>query len=335
MSESLAIESAAPAPRRRGIVLRLLAQAWAFVAIASLAGVWTGVVVRDRWEWSQLLWFVPVMPVGVVVLLMDLVRLGRTIRPRFGVSVAALVTIAFGIWHMIGGSPEPVTTNAPTIRVLQWNVLWGVLPNVWPTVASDIRAQGADIVILSESANRWQIADELAAHGIEHFVIRENPPRQPYTWRLVVASRWPVEFESLDDIPTGKAMRVRVEAPGRAIRILLVDGGSNPFELRRPRTEAVARMVDDCKANGTPIDFIAGDFNTPGCSVGFDALRATGWTFAEDSSGTWRGTFRWWWAPFWDIDHVIVSPDWAVRKSVYTSHEWLDHRGQVVDIGRR
>lgn len=312
-----------------------MAFAWTSIGIVLLLTAWTGVLLRDRWVWSQVLWFIPIVPIGAAVLLMDLARRGRALRPRFLLSIAALATIAFGIVRMIGGSPISVAGDAPSIRILHWNVLWGVLPKVWPTIASDIRAQEPDIVVLSESANRWQVADELAAHGIEHFVIRENEPRERYTWRLVVASRWPVEFESLDDIPTGKAMRVRVDAPGKPIRILLVDGGSHPLEARRPRIEAVAKIAERCELVGIPIDVIAGDFNTPASSVGFDLLRASNWSFAEDSSGTWRGTFRWPWFPAWDIDHVIVSPGWAVRKSVFTTHEWLDHRGQVVDIGRR
>jgi endonuclease/exonuclease/phosphatase (EEP) superfamily protein YafD len=301
--------------------------------IAALVLAWVGAVLRDRWVWSQVVWFVPIAPIAAAILVIDLLRRGRSVRPRFAVSALSLLTIVMGMTRMIGGSsPEPIAPGKPSVRVLHWNVLWGVLPKVWPTIADDIRAQSPDIVVLSEAANRWQIAEELAALGYQHFVLRENPPRKPYTWRLAVASRWPVEFEALTDIPTGKAMRVRVETPDGPFRILLVDGGSAPWEARRPRIEAVARLVEQSTKSGAPIDLVAGDFNTPGTSVGFDPLRAAGWRFASDYSGTWRGTFRWPWAPLWDIDHVIASPGWSVQTSVFTTHEWLDHRGQVVEM---
>ena len=68
-------------------------------------------------------------------------------------------------------------------------------------------------------------------------------------------------------------MSVTVPVRGTSLRILVVDGRSNPFHSRLPFLAAIAQMCRVASEQGRPFDVVAGDFNTPSQSVGFDALK--------------------------------------------------------------
>jgi endonuclease/exonuclease/phosphatase family metal-dependent hydrolase len=80
-----------------------------------------------------------------------------------------------------------------------------------------------------------------------------------------------------------------------------------------------------------PFDIVAGDFNTPSRSLGFDAFAAQGYALASRSAGGWRGTFpaR---LPIYDVDHVWISPAGRVGQCTLFNVPFTDHRGQVVRI---
>lgn len=305
-----------------------------------MVAVGLGVTLRDRFVWSQVLWFIPLGLAGASWLVVDLMRLGRTVRPRFAVSVVGLVAIGVWCFQMVGwrgwidDRDDRANAVAASMKILHWNVLWGGGPEIWPTTVERIEAIDADVVVVSECASLEMTERSFRGRGYEHVVLRESRPGERYPWRLAVVSRWPVEVEWLRTLPTGQAMGVRIDGPTGVVRVMVVDGGSKLLEARRPRIEAVARCIEEMKQTGHAVDFVAGDFNTPGRSMGFDDLRDEGWRFAGDFSGAWKGTFAYPRRVFWDIDHVIVSPTWSIRDVEFVSHPTLDHRGQWVEIAR-
>ncbi len=84
-----------------------------------------------------------------------------------------------------------------------------------------------------------------------------------------------------------------------------VMGGGGPFrnQSRLPFLGAIDQICRDAAGAGRSFDVVAGDFNTPSRSIGFDALTAQGYTLASRAASGWRGTFPAW-LPVYDIDHV-------------------------------
>ena len=123
-------------------------------------------------------------------------------------------------------------------------------------------------------------------------------------------------------------MSVTVEVRGRPIHILAVDGQSNPFRSRLPFLRAIATTCRAAAENGRPFDIVAGDFNTPSRSLGFDDLLGQGYRFASQSARGWRATFPAW-LPVYDIDHVLIGHGCRISWCALFNGPATDHRGQV------
>jgi endonuclease/exonuclease/phosphatase family metal-dependent hydrolase len=158
-----------------------------------------------------------------------------------------------------------------------------------------------------------------------------HDPASAYWFRLGVCSRWPLRSESPIPLPGGVAMSVTAEVRGRKLRLLLVDGRSNPWRSRLPFLRAIVQTCQDSAKAGRPIDVIAGDFNTPSRSIGFDALSAEGYTLAARSAAGWRATFPSW-LPIYDIDHVWLRSGLRIRSCSLFNSVYFDHRGQFVSL---
>jgi endonuclease/exonuclease/phosphatase (EEP) superfamily protein YafD len=161
--------------------------------------------------------------------------------------------------------------------------------------------------------------------------LSQNPYPTQYFYRLVVASRWPVTLEREWAIPTGRAMQAVVHASGGDVRVLVVDGESQPWHDRTPRLGAVAQILRDAALSGAPIDVVAGDFNSTRRSIGFDAIADAGFVSAGATSPGWRAT----WpsiCPLYDIDHLWVSNRWTIEAFERFANLVTDHRGQVSRI---
>ena len=126
-------------------------------------------------------------------------------------------------------------------------------------------------------------------------------------------------------------MSVTAEVRGRRLRLLCVDGQSNPFQSRLPFLVAITDLCRAASAAGRPFDLVVGDFNTPARSLGFDAMMDQGYTLASKSDAGWRGTFPSW-LPLYDIDHVWLARDLGLGSCTFFNGPHTDHRGQVVRI---
>lgn len=297
-----------------------------------------GYVARDRTVALALMLYLPLMPLGLAALVLDLARRGRSLPGcRFGLAAIGLAgAAASGNW-MIGHGPDPAPVlPGIEVRLLQWNVLWSGGRwwggRRWEAMAEEIGRQGPDVIVLSEAPPVPKIAD-LARRLGEHWswTTLENPPKSSYWCRLIVLSRWSTRLERREPIPSGSGMVVRVDRPGRAIRLLVVDGQSRPTRLRTPLLRGIASICDREADAGRPIDAVLGDFNSVSRSLGFDDLAraADGYRLASRRSRGWRGS----WpspCPIFDIDHVWVGAGARVLACELFSHYASDHRGQVV-----
>jgi endonuclease/exonuclease/phosphatase family metal-dependent hydrolase len=312
----------------------------AFGLVAIIAAGLLGQVIRDRSVPFAVLMYLPVLPACVAAVAMDLAGKGRALpRLRFAL---ALLGISGGIWvvlTMVGsGAIGKFELTDTEVTLLQWNVMWGGgpfrSPRTWAAQRAEITGRDPDIVILSElppAAWLEQLVDEMGPGadvvGIQH------DPLSPYWFRLAVCSRWPVRLDERIPLPGGVGMSVTVTVRDRPFRLLVVDGKSNPFHSRLPFVRAIAELCRAAEQDGHPFNAVAGDFNTPSRSIGFDAMRAQGYTLAGLSAAGWRGTFPAW-LPIYDIDHVWVNPGLRVRSTTLFNGPFSDHRGQFISALR-
>ncbi len=126
-------------------------------------------------------------------------------------------------------------------------------------------------------------------------------------------------------------MSVVAQVAGRTLRLLVVNGISSPTRSRLPFLAAIAETCRQAREQGRPFDFVLGDFNTPGRSLGFDAFDQQGYQLAGRSAAGWRATFPSW-LPVYDIDHVWLSPGQELASCSFSSGPYSDHRGQLVRV---
>lgn len=341
--------------RRHRVLRRVLTSA---VLVVMILGI-VGQLFRDRTAWLTWLFYLPLVPIGLWAVLQDLVFAGRSLpRLRFGLTAIGLIVAAGAAWPMIatgsgavrsadgeGGPPWPwdavkrsnvsLKSIRFLVRPLHWNVHWGGPTRTrsaatWDSLAADIVARNPDIVVLSEAPERhngW-VAGLARDQGWD-WVQCDHEPGSRYWYRLAVCCRWPVRIERHERVTNGYLMRVAIDLPGRPLRLLLVDGESNP---RLSRRALLADVLAACRAGdqaGEPIDLLAGDFNTPSRSIGFDPFPDAGYRLASRAAVGWRGTFPTL-CPLLDIDHVWVRRPLSVRECELFTNLETDHRGQVV-----
>ena len=108
-------------------------------------------------------------------------------------------------------------------------------------------------------------------------------------------------------LPGGMAMSVTCEVRGRRVRLLVVDGKSNPFVSRLPFLAGDRRSLPGRGGRGETVRRGGRRFQYAWPRIGFESLAAQGYTLASRSAAGWRGTFPSW-LPLYDIDHVWLGP---------------------------
>jgi endonuclease/exonuclease/phosphatase (EEP) superfamily protein YafD len=300
----------------------------------------TGQIVRDRTvEWA-LLMYIPLVPLGLWAIILDLVQIGRSLpRLRFGLSFMGLAILTWGTVSMMGFGGAEIQTEAKTqISVLHWNVYWGGRRNSWQLIRHEIEQRKPDIAILNEtpSKNRLtQLFNTLGGTTIMYEETRSNP--------LAVYSVWPLTFERYLKIKEADAMTVLVTVQGHPLRVLAIDSGRNMSNKlvirskavlprwRMPMLMDIVKTIETHHAIGQPIDIIAGDFNAISRSLGFDrfAEAGGGYFLASKFAWGWRGTWKSY-LPLFDLDHVWIHKRFQILRTELFTHQGSDHRGQLV-----
>jgi endonuclease/exonuclease/phosphatase family metal-dependent hydrolase len=309
-----------------------LSRAAFVLAVIGLSLALAGYLARDRWPALAGLTYLPLLPVGLAALAIAALP-GAPRRARLALAVASALSCLWALPSMLGWhAPQPLPQSAPDIvRLLQWNV-WGGGPTrhrTWVWSTETIVREAPDIVILSEAPRDYALARLTERLGPEWSSVHvQNRPQSDYWYKLVLASHWPVQLIREQAVTRGKTMLVEVAAPARSLRVLVVDGESDPTRDRGEMLRDVAEIVRAQARAGTPLDVLAGDFNAPSRSQGFDPIWNQGYQLAAASSRSWRATFPML-LPVLDIDHVLLRSPVAADCTFFSSLG-SDHRGQLV-----
>ncbi|MBL9140341.1 MAG: hypothetical protein JNK53_00620 [Phycisphaerae bacterium] len=301
---------------------------------AALAVAWMlGRVLRDQWNVSQVLFWIPA-PVALLcavaaIAAMRCARGGRTVRAAAWVCAAAAAwSLGHAAYYDVGwcaGSAAGAPTTSPQMAqaiVVHWN----------PRAPGDravecgtaLGSVHADILVLSNPGSmlRGSNASEWVPAG---WYARDQQ-------HVAVVSRWPIrELRVLvhpEGVPSEALWAAWAEVEdgtGGSIRMLIVDLPSNPRSARGDVVGAVKRGLAAHARLSAP-NLVMGDFNSVEGSVLFDVwpdMRAP----PPWRSCGWLGTFPRV-CPLWRIDWMLSAPRDAIER-----YETLDlgrglHRAQ-------
>lgn len=305
-----------------------------------------GQLVRDRTLFFAVLFYLPLILIGVWAILWDIIHKGKSLPIPFSMSFLGLVAIN---WMTIGmvGKETPLNghySNQKTLRLLQWNVRWGGKSyrkywsdsdhrRAWPILRKAIIQNNADIIVLNEPPQDKRL-DRLAKqlgegwHLIRHHHTTglEEDPRKRNT--MAILSHFPLQLDTLLDFYKGQGIVATVSYSNTPLRLLVVDGDRNLREVKIPFLADVKKAV-----NKFMPDIVAGDFNAPSHSVGFDGFEqlGTGYRLASRLSAVWRGSWIGF-LPLYDIDHVWLSQRLKHKQTTFLFSWVTDHRGQYIDF---
>lgn len=311
--------------------------------LVSLLG-FLGYLIRDpNVEWA-LLMYIPLIPLGIWAILLDMFLRGYSfLKFRYGLACLGLALILSEIFSMTGSFnlqrlPDPNTQ----ISLLHWNVRWG--GSNWASIRQDIEQRHPDILAISEPPSQSRVF-ELINHLNYYFLPSQEFSDAPF----VVCSKWPLKLEQILTIRKAEAMTVVVSTPQSSLRLLVIDGQRNMSSsvqlfsskiyipkalLPRSRTPMLIDMVEALAVHHAQkqlIDIVVGDFNALSRSLGFQPFTeiAGGYRLASTLSRGWRGTWPSW-MPLYDIDHVWVHKRFARISTELFTNFATDHRGQEV-----
>lgn len=305
----------------------------------------TGQIVRDRTvEWG-LLMYIPLLPLGLWTILLDLGQAGRALpRPRFGLTLIGLSLATWGSLSMIG-IKTPQVDSEPTSKItfLHWNVRWGGKgKGSWDIIRQDITQRHPDIMVLSETPSKFQLNQLVKSMGPQwNMIMYEETQSNP----LAVCSSGPLQFEQIVKIRNGVAMTVVATLQNQSLRVLAVDGNRNMStrlvvmskqvlpRWRIPMLNDIVQFLITSHNNGQPVDIIAGDFNAISHSLGFDAFAhaSGGYHLASQFSHHWRGTWKSY-LPLYDLDHIWLHKRFQIVGAKLFTNLVSDHRGQLVQF---
>lgn len=292
---------------------------WAYAnVLVVIATPWLiGQVFGDRYHLSGMCLFVPSPVVAVVLLGVALVSWLVTCR-RAALAAVLLaippIFVTLAVENRWSRAHTPAS-EGKTLRMVNWN-LWGGRQG-WHNIIAQLRAEKADIYVLSEAYSDVVVEAFLEALGPGYSVKRAHS--------LAVFARGTVVRPSRPRIK-GRAYLFHCSIDGQAISVLVADLPSLPTIYRAPFLRQVRSIADQTKP-----DLIVGDFNAPRRSVSLSRL-PEGYRHAYYEAGkgwsyTWPAQF-----PLWAIDQCIVGPRLqAVRYDLVTT-EFSDHRMQRLDF---
>ena len=230
-----------------------------------------------------------------------------------------------------GGDPVPLRTDAPRLRVLTYNMNFGVAGDRAGVDA--ITSAAPDIALLQETNDEWQaVLTGLYPH--ERF---QGPKSEWVAGGMAVLSKWPIK--SIEELTTTAgpffAWRIVVDAPGGPIQLVNVhlhppmDMQSGSWVVGYFSTRAVREQ--EAKDHIAKIDpslptIVAGDFNEEDEGRAIALFRARGFASAlprfRPDADTWQ----------WPVGATTLK--FRLDHVLYEEAKFTAIAADVVDKGR-
>ncbi|MFE9771291.1 endonuclease/exonuclease/phosphatase family protein [Streptomyces sp. NPDC005931] len=279
----------------------------------------------------QVIAFLPwlLVPTGVGLLLTLLAR-------RWTGAVWGVVLLGLLAWYIepYGRTGEPSGPPVADLRVLTSNVEFG---RGTPALVDAVRREKPDLVFVQECEYTCDatLRRELAAAYPHRRAVGGGGSEGS-----VILSRLPLR--PADGVPGTLGMPGAVaDVDGHAVRLQLAHPMPPlPGQVALWQRE-LGRLRDHAAADRTTPTVLAGDFNATQDHAAFRSILDTGLRDAArltgaDRTPTWPART----APFFgaQIDHVLVSEEFAARRAHFLDLADTDHRALVVDLtlhGRR
>ena len=321
---------AADAPRQRPGAIRSLA----LVLVPALAWC-VGLVLGDRFLWSQFLAWVPALLLAVGYLALSVLLLASAGRGanRGGRGAAALLSLLLGgalvawallVEHRPFAAGAPVPPSGPRLAIFHCNLHWPGREAA-PRVLTHLTALPQDLVVLSEPG--WLLLNNRGAE------LQRDGWNVLRVGRYAVLSRLPiVEARGLVQGRGVDVTLLRLDASPRGMGVLDVGLVDLPSRLWRPRMSSareVRSLLDELGA--PPLDMAIGDFNTTRGSPSLEALFPGLHSAWDDAGRGWSGSFPTV-LPLWHIDHLLLAPHLRAVDYALVDTGLTDHRAQVAVV---
>ncbi|MEX0868129.1 MAG: endonuclease/exonuclease/phosphatase family protein, partial [Nitriliruptoraceae bacterium] len=204
-------------------------------------------------------------------------------------------------------------------------------------LADELAALAPDLVVLNEVDRGWLTTGSrdtlrIVQRALGHDAI--FAPAADDVWGNALLTRYPWEEVDRSRLPQGRDAMPR----GQFSVLLTTELGSvavigthlshvdDRGDTRVPQARAVAATVARYAGRGIPT-IVAGDFNAPPGSVELNAFGDFVVNTFDTGHPTWPSD-----DPEVQIDHVLVSPSFAVQSASHFGGEFSDHIGLVVDL---
>ena len=292
------------------------------MAAATFALWLVGQVLRDRFWWTALCFYLPApLAAGVLASIAVLSYLSSSRRMALVVALLALGPVFMVVWvenHWTTSSLRVSPT--PSQRLVHWNVFGGSLS--WSRVQKILISSGADVIVLSEVPGDASLEVLAAQLGQDYCSLRLD------NMALIARGRLSADPRRLDQAQA-RAFLVGWQSDAVATTLLVIDLPSSLAVARDPLLGQVRELI----ANDRP-DLVVGDFNAPRRSLVLSqlpdgyahayALAGSGWSY------TWPVP-----CPLWAIDQCIVGPRICALSYHLRSTVASDHRLQLLDFVQR
>ncbi len=247
-----------------GAVARLLARVLAFSGLVGVLAWLVGLVLNDRFPWSQWLWWMPTLAVaggawGAIGLSRLVSKRGGRRMRRVAIAAASVATVWVGVemrpWNALNRSePAPGLIAGDAMTIAYWNL---AASSAAPAIPQ-IEALGADVLIIANAGSGDRGAFSRALQ--DRYAGADDDPRAYIAqvgW-TTIASRFPIvatgrvalsDFEtawawnnqqsvmsgvSFVELATGKLLGDAYDAEAHFTTVWIVDLPSSP-RLHRPR----------------------------------------------------------------------------------------------------
>ncbi len=288
------------------------------VACLLLLGSSLHVWLQDSWVVLQVFFYGLPLP----VLMVGWLAASFFWRGKKGVQgLCLMLALACGVawWSASYRTPPTVAvSNAPTIKVLSWNMAHNALPSA--DLGSFLVRDRPDIAGLVEVGIRHSDPNPLVDVLPQGYTVQKLDNGMAIVVRGTVRVVDQVVLTS-----SSKFAHLEAEVRGVKWQVFIVDGASRPINSRE---DVLTRVLAEVK--GQPHTLIMGDFNTPAESAYFVPWRAElHHAFDEAGQGfreTWPSLL-----PVLTIDHIWSSKD---APPVHAEKRWMassDHAALLAE----